>query len=350
MDKSFVHDGVPSLFPFPEGWYLVARREAIEKQGLIGKTWLGERIVAWCDHAGAIGVASSVCPHMGADLWPETGGQIREGRLVCPYHGYEYDIKGRCVATPHSTEPSTARLKQFEIREIEGMIFGWWGIGGREPQWELPAPPGSAMDWGSPELWTTQFRGHPQEIAENAVDLAHLRHVHGYDSVNNVGSVEVEGSCLKSSFYFERKKTIAGINLGNYEVTADAQLHGLGYSLIEVHEQFIGMNSRLWVLATPIDGEVVELTLVSQLRGMLRPKRPIVGLRFLPLQLRNRLMNKILVSGIRNDVLQDVVIWSRKHYLPYPFFDHFDDEIRVYRNYCKQFYPEGKVALRSSQT
>ena len=341
--------GVAPLLPFPEGWYLVARRETIEKQGLLGKTWLGERIVAWCDQSGAIGVASSLCPHMGSDLGPEAGGSIREGRLVCPFHGYEYDIMGRCVATPHAPEPPAARLEQFETREIEGMIFGWWSIGGRKPQWELPAPSGEATDWGSPEIWTTQFRGHPQELAENAVDFAHLRHVHGYDSVNSVGSIEVDGSWLKSSFEFRRPYILAGVKVGIFEIAAIAHLHGFGYSLVEVHEQYIGMNTRLWVLATPIDEEIVELTIVSQLRKMLNPKKLIAGLRFLPLRLRNYLMNKILIARIRKCVLQDVVIWGRKRYLPHPYFDCWDDGIRVYRNYCKQFYWEGQIAIDGSQ-
>ena len=50
----------------------------MEKRELVGKGWLGERIVAW---RGA------------------------RGRLVCPFHAYEYDITGQCVATPYAPAP-----------------------------------------------------------------------------------------------------------------------------------------------------------------------------------------------------------------------------------------------------
>lgn len=100
------------------------------------------------------------------------------------------------------------------------------------------------------------------------------------------------------------------------------------------------MDTRLWVLATPIDGRLVELVLVSQVRRILRPKRPIVGMRFLPSRLRSRLMNKIIMSAQKRDVLQDVVIWSRKHYRPRPLFCRSDGEIGTYRRYCEQFYPD----------
>ncbi len=90
----------PLLFPFPEGWYFVASRQFITKKKLIQKTWLGQEIVAWCDTEGRICVAESVCPHLGSELGPEVGGKVRNGCLVCPFHGFEYDASGQCVATP----------------------------------------------------------------------------------------------------------------------------------------------------------------------------------------------------------------------------------------------------------
>ena len=251
----YEHDAAPALHPFPEGWYFVAGRAALERQTLIGKTWLGARIVAWSDRAGAVCVARAVCPHLGADLGPEAGGRVRDGRLVCPFHGYEYDAAGRCVATPYAPPPEAARLTRYETREFEGLVFAWHGIGGRAPQWELPAPEGGAQDWSDPEFWSVRFRGHPQETTENSVDLAHLRHVHGYDAVSGVGPVEVAGARLTSRFDFKRTQKIAGVRVFAWDVSAVTYVHGLGYSLVEVREHSIGMDTRLWVLATPVDGE-----------------------------------------------------------------------------------------------
>ena len=339
----YEHDAAPALHPFPEGWYFVAGRAALERQTLIGKTWLGARIVAWSDSAGAVCVARAVCPHLGADLGPEAGGRVRDGRLVCPFHGYEYDAAGRCVATPYAPPPEAARLTRYETREFEGLVFAWHGIGGRAPQWELPAPEGGAQDWSDPEFWSVRFRGHPQETTENSVDLAHLRHVHGYDAVSGVGPVEVEGARLTSSFDFKRTQRIAGVRVFAWDVSAVTYVHGLGYSLVEVREHSIGMDTRLWVLATPVDGERVELTLVSRIRRMERPRRPVVGMRFLPPGLRTRLMNRIVIAAQGRDVMQDVAIWGRKRYRPRPFLCRSDGEIGTYRRYCEQFYPEGRV-------
>ena len=341
--ERYEHDAAPALYPFPEGWYFVASRAAIERRKPIGKTWLGERIVAWCDADGRICVAGATCPHLGSDLGPETGGRVRDGRLVCPFHGYEYDAAGQCVATPCAPPPRAARLDRLEIREFEGLVFAWHGFGGRAPRWDLPAPADGAADWGAPEFWSVRFRGHPQETTENSVDLAHLRYVHGYDAVSGVGPVEVEGAWLRSAFDFKRTQTFAGIGVFAYDVSAVTHVHGLGYSLVEVREHAIGMDTRLWVLATPVDGEFVELTLVSRIRRIVRPKRPIVGMRFLPPGLRTRLMNKIVIAAQARDVMQDVAIWGRKRYRPRPHLCRSDGEIGLYRRYCAQFYPGGRA-------
>ena len=221
-----------------------------------------------------------------------------------------------------------------------GSGFSWWGSAGRPPQWELPEAPPTGSDWCELGFWSVRFPGHPQETTENSVDLGHLRYVHGYNSVNAIGSVSIDGAYLKSCFDFKRTQTIAGIKVFTYDVSAVTHVYGLGYSFVEVHEHAIDMETRLWVLTTPIDDELVELTLVSHVRRILRPKLPIVGMRFLPSRLRTRLMNKIILAAQSRDVLQDVVIWGRKHYRPRPALCRSDGEIGAYRRYCKQFYPD----------
>ncbi len=171
------------------------------------------------------------------------------------------------------------------------------------------------------------------------MDLAHLRYVHGYDAVKPVGETTVDGAYLLTRFDFKRRRRIAGFTDLIYDISATAHIHGLGYSFVEVVERTIGMHSRLWVLATPVDGEVIDLVLVSQMRELRKPKRPISGLGFLPVKLRTRLMSRILSSSQERDVRQDVTIWGNKRYRPRPSLSRSDGEIGRYRRYCRQFYP-----------
>ena len=308
---------------------------------LIQKQWLGQDIVAWCDNEGTICVAQSVCPHLGSSLGPAAGGRVRDGHLVCPFHGFTYDVAGNCVATPYAEPPATVRLKVFDTREILGLVFAWWSIDGRPPQWDLPDEPSARGEWSGLELRTLRFPGHPQETTENSVDLAHLQYVHGYDDVKAAGSATVDGAVLVSRFDFRSRRRIAGFPHSIYEFSVTAYVHGLGYSFVDLHERTIGIDSRLWILATPVDGTFFDLVLAGQVRDIRKPKRLIAGLAFLPVKLRTSFMNKIWTLMQKRDVLQDVEIWGRKRYRPHPRLCRSDGAIGRYRRYCKQFYPHG---------
>ena len=251
-----------------------------------------------------------------------------------------------CAATPFAAPPRSARLRVFETRDVCGLILAWWGIGGRAPQWRLPDQPDQA-GWSNHKIQTLRFPGHPQETTENSVDLAHLRYVHGYDNVGRFDPVTMDGPYLESRWDFRSIRKIARIATLTFDFTASTSVVGLGYSFVEIREHPIPMDMRLWVLATPVDGTLIDLSLASQVREIRNPKRRVVGLGFLPPRLRAPLMNKIMASQQKQDVQQDVVIWSRKQYLSAPRLNRSDGEIAAYRAYCAQFYPDPSDCGRS---
>ena len=253
----------PEPTPFPEGWYFVASRQDLLKAKIIQKTWMDENVIAWCGENGRVCVAEAYCPHLGAYLGPDGGGSISDGRLVCPFHGFEFDTIGQCVATPYADPPRTARLRVFETRDIAGLIYAWWGIDGRASQWALPADATEQDGWSDFEISTTRFPGHPQDTTENSVDLGHLNYVHGYNNVGCAERLTVDGHLLTSRFVFKSVRRIAGIANLTFDISADTTVAGLGYSFMDIREQSIGMHMRLWVLATPVDGTLIDLTLVS---------------------------------------------------------------------------------------
>ena len=333
--------------PFPEGWYFVGTRESIEKAKLVSKTWMGENILVWCDDNGDVCVSESICPHLGSDLGPEAGGCIRDGRLICPFHGYEFDTTGQCVATPFAPPPKTAKLRVYDTLEAAGLVFAWWGIDGRSPQWRLATDQLDQAGWSGLQVNTLRFRGHPQNTTENSVDLAHLRYVHGYDNVDVIVEADIDGPLLQTAFDFKRTRTIATFANMTFEVSARTQIFGLGYSFVGIREHTIGMDMRMWVLATPVDGTLIDLSLVSQVRELRKPKRFFAGLGFLPTRWRAPLLNRFMAKEQRNDVLQDIVIWSRQEYKTRPRLCRSDGKIMPFRYYCAQFYPDPEEAPAS---
>ena len=340
--------GIDELPPYPEGWYFVVHRKTLLEKRLIEKTWMGEDIIAWCDEQGRICVAGAYCPHLGSHLGPTAGGVVRDGCIVCPFHGFEFDATGQCVAVPHAPAPKAAKLEVYETAEILGMVFAWWGSGDLAPQWHLPEEPPTGTDWSSVCSTTLRFRGHPQETTENSVDLEHLDYTHGYHDVEPTAPLTIDGAYLKSCFDFKNLRTVAGVINIHSEISAVTHVHGLGFSFVEIHEKTVGMDARMWVLATPVGHMQLELTLATQVREIRRPGRFFAGLGFLPVPLRHRLMTRLFLSEESRFVQQDVVIWRRKQYRVPPRLSRADGPIGKYRLYCRQFYPELPSRIEST--
>ena len=336
------------LPPFPEGWYFIETRQAIEKAKLVSKTWMGEQIIAWTDGQGQICVAEAHCPHLGANLSPEVGGRVVDGQLVCPFHGFAYDATGQCISTPYTNPPPTARLSLFETSERMGLIFGWWGIDRRPPQWPMPDETEDNEGWSSLERRSVKFAGHPQETTENSVDYSHLNYVHGFGDVSRTTPLVIEGHRLESRFEFQTTKPITRLGRVTFDISATTFVYGLGVSYVEIRERSIGMDLRLWVLATPIDGTNVEMTLFSQVKEITSPKRFVMGLGFLPKKFRAPLMNKFIAANQIQDVKKDVVIWNHKKYRSRPRLFRLDGDIMPFRRYCAQFYPNTKTVVPTS--
>ena len=170
------------------------------------------------------------------------------------------------------------------------------------------------------------------------MDLEHLSYTHGYHDVDPAGWT-IEGAYLKSCFNFKVAKRIVGLDIVSH-ISTVTHVHGLGYSFVEIHQEPVGMDARLWVLVTPVDGSLIEMVLVSQVHEIRKPGRLITGLGFLPVRLRHRLMNVFVLSEEKRYVAQDVVIWERKRYRTPPRLSQTDGPIGKYRRYCQQFYPE----------
>ena len=335
-----VPEDAPIPSPFPEGWFFIATRQEIEKAKLFHREWMGEKIIAWTDAGGRICLAEAFCPHLGSSLAPDVGGRVSGDRLICPFHGFEYDTTGQCVNTPYGDPPPTARLRVFQTQEHMGLIFGWWGIDGRPPQWPMPDEPAEKDGWSSMEYRGIRFAGHPQEITENSVDFSHLNHVHGFGEVNRAAPLVIEGHRMESRFDFQSTKPITRLGRVTFDISATTLVYGLGVSYVDMREHSIGMDMRLLVLATPVDGTLVDLSLFSQVKEIKKPKRRLAGLGFLPLRMRAPIMNKLIATYQIQDVKKDVIIWGRKKYRSRPRLFRLDGDIMPFRRYCRQFYPD----------
>src|SRR5438067_11394293 len=99
---------------------------------------LGERLIAFRDTAGRLGLIDEFCAHRGVSLW---FGRNEENGLRCSYHGWKYDVTGQCVEIP--SEPDNPRLcqrmklKSYPLLERGGVLWTYMRTAEQRPP--LPA-------------------------------------------------------------------------------------------------------------------------------------------------------------------------------------------------------------------
>jgi phthalate 4,5-dioxygenase len=138
---------------------------------------LGEDLVAFRDTEGRVGLLDPRCPHRGADLF---FGRNEECGLRCAYHGWKFDVHGRCVDLPTSPPQSGFRDKiragAYPTREWGDFVWAYLGPPALEPalpQLEFALLPPSHR-FVSKKLQQCNWA----QACEGALDTAHFSFLH----------------------------------------------------------------------------------------------------------------------------------------------------------------------------
>lgn len=143
---------------------------------------LGEELVLFRDPAGEVGLLGAHCPHRGASL---EYGDIEDGGIRCAYHGWLFDIRGRCLAMPaepkQSNFPGKVKHLSYPVREQGGLLFAYFG-----PQPESPPPlpkyKALADEAGQRSLEATRVYNYNWfNFIENGADPVHFSTLHRAD-------------------------------------------------------------------------------------------------------------------------------------------------------------------------
>ncbi len=124
------------------------------------------------------GLIERHCAHRGADL---AYGRLEDGGLRCAFHGWLFDVDGRCLQTP--AEPAGSRLcehirlRACPVIEKSGILFADLGQG------EAPAFPHFDC-FVAPAEYTFAFKGYWDcnwlQALEVGIDPAHASYLHRF--------------------------------------------------------------------------------------------------------------------------------------------------------------------------
>src|SRR5215470_17925507 len=95
---------------------------------------LGEKLIAFRDSAGRVGVMDHRCPHRCASLFL---GRNEENGLRCVYHGWKFDVAGNCVDMPsvpvQQDFKEKVKAKAYPATERAGLVWVYMGSAAEAP-------------------------------------------------------------------------------------------------------------------------------------------------------------------------------------------------------------------------
>jgi phthalate 4,5-dioxygenase oxygenase subunit len=218
---------------------------------------LGERLIAFRDSAGRVGLMAHNCPHRGASLF---FGRNEEAGLRCVYHGWKFDVDGNCLDMPN--EPAESDFKQkvnaiaYSCTERGGVV--WTYMGPRSEPPPLPDIEGNMVEGAT--ATAIQHACNWLQVGEGAIDTSHAGFLH-------FGSLKPEDYPDKTfSRYllvdraprYELIDTDAGVTYGAYrEVDPDHDFWRIANFLLPFYtmnpQGLLGAGPQGWQARVPMD-------------------------------------------------------------------------------------------------
>jgi len=144
---------------------------------------MGEKLVAFRDSEGHIGLIDSYCPHRGANLFY---GRNEECGLRCVYHGWKFDVNGKATDLPNvppgARHHETIKVKAYPTREYGEFIWAYLGPPAQDlPGGEYPEIPQLEFGRLPPEnryVTKQYFACNWAQIMEGDLDTSHFSFLH----------------------------------------------------------------------------------------------------------------------------------------------------------------------------
>ena len=235
---------------------------------------LGEDLVAFRDSSGCVGLLDEYCPHRSASL---VLGRNEENGLRCIYHGWKFEVGGRCSDIPSEPAGSTfkdrVRAKSYPVVEKGGIIWAFLG-----PDDALPEEPDfEFLQVSAAQRMTTkaiQETNYLQAL-EGTLDSGHLSFLHQGNFARQYVKSNEGPSFLAAATApeFHITETSYGMMVGSKRALPDGRAYWRMTQFVLPALTFIppnGDNARNVLAFVPIDDATTLSWAISW-----QPVRPI---------------------------------------------------------------------------
>ncbi|MBU39791.1 MAG: aromatic ring-hydroxylating dioxygenase subunit alpha [Acidimicrobiales bacterium] len=242
-------------------WHAVATSDSLES-GIFSVRLLQNDYVLWRSPDGQIVAALDSCTHRQAPL---SKGNLEDGCLRCPYHGWLFGNEGHCLEVPSAKKglsvPSKANLKSLFVEEKYGLI---WMCPGQPlaPIPEVAADSDESFTRMNTEMqiWNVDST----RMIDNMLDISHFPYTHrgtfGIEQETVVPKIKLEQ--LDDTYYgygYEVKINNVGstkiMSGGGADVIKLFMTTGfaLPFSVLSTMSYETGVEQKLFMTAAPIE-------------------------------------------------------------------------------------------------
>ncbi|HEY8516536.1 MAG TPA: aromatic ring-hydroxylating dioxygenase subunit alpha [Candidatus Binatia bacterium] len=163
-------------------WYVACRSKQLGTKP-IARTVLGVPMVLFRTSDGRPAALLDRCPHRNVPL--SLGRVLGNGRLECPYHGWQFDGTGRCRLVPGLCSEGSGdcddvpgrRTPAFAVRERDGFVWVYPSAD-EEPRTEPPPLPHAADAGYTTVVRELEMESTLHAAVENALDVPHTAFLH----------------------------------------------------------------------------------------------------------------------------------------------------------------------------
>jgi phenylpropionate dioxygenase-like ring-hydroxylating dioxygenase large terminal subunit len=141
-------------------------------------TVLCEKLVAFKDSQGRIGILEERCPHRQALLF---WGRNEESGLRCVYHGWKFDVEGKCLEIPNAPEGDVFKEKiqafaAYPAVESGGLVWVYMG----PPESKPPLPDFELNQVPATHRYISKMfiGGNWLQAMEGDIDSSHVSFLH----------------------------------------------------------------------------------------------------------------------------------------------------------------------------
>jgi phenylpropionate dioxygenase-like ring-hydroxylating dioxygenase large terminal subunit len=307
--------------PYPLGWYPVMLASELAVGEVKPLRYFSTELAIWRGEDGTVRMVDAYCRHLGAHMGH--GGKVSGNLLECPFHSWRYDgDEGVVKEIPYAKiiPPQVKRkcTRTWHIREVNRIIWMWYHPQDAAPLFEVVEnPEATDPEWSDFQIFEWTIFGSIQNMAENGVDFAHFKYIHGTASYPSGELFWGEG--------YDRSSVLKA-KMGTPRGEVDGQITTASQGPGQNWVRFTGICETLLIACIiPVEKDRLSVRyLYTQPKA--QKDGPGAG------------VARAIIADVNKQMDQDKVVWDRMRYEPNPIICDGDGPIPRFRQFYSRYY------------